>query len=170
MCSGKTEVILELKRRGYFVVPEVALSLIEKEAKGKGKIFPWTGIKKFMQRVYELQIKLEGKIPKSLVVVFLDRALIDCIAYYKIHKISIPKELGEAVKKIRYHKIFLLEMLPEEYWNKTKSGKPRGQTYKEGQETHKVITKVYAQYKQKIIKIPYMSIKKRVDMIEKYIS
>ena len=168
-CSGKTEVVNELKRRGYYVVREVALYLIEKEAKNKGNIFPWTNIKKFMDRVYKLQVIWEKKIPKTKNTAILDRSLIDCVAYYDNNGIITPRELEKAIHKVNYDKIFFLEMLPKKYWNKTKGGKPRGQTYEQGQKLHKKIKEVYKKYKQDILQISFMSIRQRTDIIEKHI-
>jgi len=46
-CAGKTSVINELEKRGFFVIPEAALQLIEEEHLTVGRVYPWTDFKEF---------------------------------------------------------------------------------------------------------------------------
>jgi predicted ATPase len=161
-CSGKTAVINELQKLGYKTIPEAALELIHKENNGQKKVFPWTDMKKFQLRVCKLQLKSEKKIKKNEKV-FLDRSIIDSIAYYNFYKNPLPNSLKEF--KPDYDKVFFLEMLPEKYWKRTPNGKPRMQTYAQGKKIHKTILDAYDKYKIKTIVILAKPVKERVRLI-----
>lgn len=158
-----------LEKKGYFVVPEAALYLIKKEEKACGNIFPWTNTRLFMERVFKKQIEQEKNIPKNKNLVILDRGLWDSKAYYHFYNVEMPKELGGALENFHYDLVLFLEMLPKKYWSKTKSDRPRGQTYEVGQKAHNKIYKIYKESGLEIIIIPFLPISKRVSLVEKYL-
>lgn len=165
-CSGKTEVISELRRRGYYVIQEAALYLIQQEEVRGGNIFPWTSPEEFQKKVYTLQKEWEDNIPLFLETVYLDRGLVDCIAYYQIYNLPVPPESEYLIKKADYNQVYYLELLPEGYWGKTSSGKPRQMRYERGVEIHKTIRDFYLRYCIDLIDIPFIPTNQRVDWIE----
>jgi predicted ATPase len=160
-CSGKTTVIKALQKKGYNVISETAKMLIEKESAGKNKIFPWTNPEAFQKRIFSIQLKKEKKLLKQKIY-FLDRSLIDNIAYRTYKKIKIPK-----FSKPTYDTIFLLAMLPRKYWNKNPEGKPRMETYAVALKLHKEISNTYKKLGYSLKKIPVMTVNRRAALIEK---
>ena len=162
-CSGKTAVIEELNNRGYHVLSETALLLIYKSDKEKSKLYPWTNFEKFNKKMIQLQIQREKKLRGNMV--FLDRSLIDALAYSKIKRKKLPKNFEDKILQSKYDKAFILEMLPKKHWNQTKNGLPRMQKYSSAVRIHKMIKKVYKDSEISAVKVPFMSIKKRVSFI-----
>ncbi len=109
-CSGKTAVISQLERQGYAVVHEMARAYIDTElAKGRTladiKADEWA----FERHILISKVKLEAQLNRKDII-FLDRAVPDSIAYYKLCGLD-PTEPRQMSQAIRYQKIFLFERL-----------------------------------------------------------
>ena len=109
-CSGKTAVIKQLEQRGYAVVHEVARAYIDAGlAQGKTleqiKADEWG----FERHILMAKVKLEAGLASDDVI-FLDRAVPDSIAYYKLCGLD-PAEPRQKSRTVRYRKIFLFERL-----------------------------------------------------------
>lgn len=167
-CSGKSEMAEVLKSRGYCIVPETALEIIYDEVKKEKPILPWTDMPLFMNKVIPRQIEKENELDGNQVFL-LDRSLWDSKAYCSFYGIESP-ELDRALISSHYDLVLFLEMLPREFWNKTPSGKPRGQTYENGQKVHQKIYEIYQGTGIPLIKIPFLPIKERADIIESYLT
>lgn len=105
-CSGKTTIVRLLEKAGHKVIYEAARVYIDREIK-KGRSLK--EIRKnelsFQQKILEFKIQIEKKLnPKE--IIFLDRAIPDTTAYYKLLSIPVDKKLENAVKKSLYKKIF----------------------------------------------------------------
>jgi len=155
--TGKTEVIKELKRRGYNVLLEAARRVAKKEFVGKS--VKEIDMKIFQDLIFDLQRKevsgLKG-------VVFSDRGLGDTIAYYKINNLKVSKEKLEFAKKFRYSKIFILDFL-----NFYEKDELRKESKDEQEKIQEEIIKTYKEIGYIPIIVPFMSIKERVDFILK---
>ena len=109
-CAGKTTTIDLLADRGYQTVPEVARRLIERElAKGR-TIEEWFANGAAMApAVADVQRKVEHELWASGVV-FLDRALPDCLFFYRNFGLD-PNDLLADCFHHRYAFVFLLDRL-----------------------------------------------------------
>lgn len=91
--SGKTTIVNMLKKKGFYIVPEVATIIFEK-IKSKWKVFDR---EKFQDLVLKYQLIYESKIPKTEKVAILDRGTIDGLAYdptlFKRNGLSYELEL-----------------------------------------------------------------------------
>lgn len=107
-CSGKTTVIRELERRGFKVVHEVARAYIDGElAKGKTMEMIKADEMAFERHILLEKLAIESALDQSETV-FLDRAIPDSIAYYRLHNLN-PDEPIEYAQKFRYKTIFQFE-------------------------------------------------------------
>ena len=109
-CSGKTAVIQQLEQRGYAVVHEVARAYIDAElAQDKTlkqiKADEWA----FERHILMAKVKLEAALARDDII-FLDRAVPDSIAYYKLCGLD-PAEPRQMSRSVRYRKIFLFDRL-----------------------------------------------------------
>jgi predicted ATPase len=103
---GKTSVINELKRRGYEVVRETARDIITKRYTNE------VDEKEMLKRqklIFHDQIIREDNLEKGLV--FLDRGLIDVLAYSRLFLKKIPKNILNHRYSKRYSGVFVLERL-----------------------------------------------------------
>jgi predicted ATPase len=109
-CSGKTSVISALDQQGYRVVHEVARAYIDEELqKGKSlkqiKADPY----QFENHIFLTKLKIEASLPENEIV-FLDRAVPDSIAYFKLEGLD-PGQPVEKSKLVRYKRVFQFERL-----------------------------------------------------------
>ena len=157
--SGKTTIIKLLEKRGYSVLFEVARIFIDKELK-KGKTIQEIrkNEKDFQKKILSLKIYFENKlIPKE--ITFLDRAIPDSIAYNELLDIPNNKYLENIFKKITYKKIFIFERLDFEH------DYARTESKEEVKKLEKLIEKTYNRLPFPVIKVPSMSIEKRLKFI-----
>jgi predicted ATPase len=160
---GKTTLLLALKRIGYQAVPEAATMLIEQELK-KGNPHPWNGnVPSFQKKLLEKQLLLESKL-KDIPTAFVDRGILDGLAYCKIAKITPPEELITAVKKVNYAGIFLLDYLPTYNTNEI-----RVESIEKALEIHQRLHKIYEEWGFNVIQVPSLSVLDRVNFVLKNI-
>jgi predicted ATPase len=155
-CSGKTSIINELKKHGYEVIEEIARSV-------KSRSAPDKTIEEVQEKILKKQLKAESRIKSS--IVFLDRSIVDGIAYYKLNEKNPPNKLITAVKNNRYDAVFFLQMLPNYEKDRT-----RDEDFKKARKINELIRKSYEETGYKIINIPPASIEQRIAFIKKQLT
>lgn len=109
-CSGKTSVIEGLARRGFNVVPEAARAYIDSQLhQGYTLTEIKSDIRSFERHILLAKVQTERKLSKSQPV-FLDRAIPDSIAYFKLEGLDCKEPLAYS-RMYRYKKIFLFDQL-----------------------------------------------------------
>lgn len=161
--SGKTTIVEALKS-DFYIVPEAALFLIKEKL-----IFPWDDYPYFQKKVIETQMIFEKNIPAGVKVAILDRSLIDVKAYHLDKNLPIPSQLDQTIDNADYDLALFLEILPEKFWSKTSSDKPRKHRYLDGLRIHKKIFEAYQEEDIKIIIIPVLPIDKRIKLVKQEI-
>lgn len=110
--SGKTKVLLELSSRGYRVSHDVSRAHLEEQFKIVGDKYKIREDEFTLQRdILWKMIVAEEAQPKEDVV-FLEYALPDNLAFWKLANLSLISEVVRAAERYRYKHIFLLENLP----------------------------------------------------------
>ena len=115
--SGKTTLIEALAARGWATVPEAAIAVIaelndELGVEGQKR---WRAghLGAFQLRVMRRQVELErAGLAGGADVLFLDRGLLDGLAYCRHFGLPAPPELVEACRAARYDRALLLDTLP----------------------------------------------------------
>ena len=160
--SGKSSVIRELENLGYRVVHEVARAYIEEELK-KGKKLEQikADAGKFERNILDRKIKIEEALPKEAVI-FLDRAIPDSIAYYKLEGLD-PTRCLEKSRIARYRKVFLFERLVFE------KDRVRSEDQTVANVLEHLIDSSYRLLGYSIVRVPILSIKKRTEFILQHI-
>ncbi|KKP24192.1 MAG: ATPase-like protein [candidate division TM6 bacterium GW2011_GWF2_28_16] len=161
-CTGKTTLINYLKNLGYQTVPEAASILIEQEIKLK-KNFPKTHLEPFHKNLIAKQLELESKIDLSRAT-FIDRSIIDTIAYYNFFKLDLKSQVISLAKNHKYTKIFILDFLDN--YCKTEI---RSEDFNTAKILQSQILNTYKNYGYNPITVPIMPVEKRADFILSYI-
>ena len=165
-CTGKSILCNELAGRGYEIVPEGARQiileqkLIEAHTPPAAKL-PWTNFSAFEELVLERQLHLEDRIMTDNA--FLDRGILDVIAYCKMGNVQIPAALSRLQIRNRYTHIFLLDQLP--YRNDAE----RTETPEQAARVHHTIAGIYRDYGYNLIHVPVLSVKERADKILQHV-
>lgn len=108
---GKTTMIDLLAKEGFRTVPEVAHLYIEREMASGRDIKDILGNRVDLQGILkELQLRIEQELP-SEEVIFLDRALPDCMSFDRYVGLD-PNRLLSTCFHHRYASVFVLDPLP----------------------------------------------------------
>ncbi len=157
-CSGKTTVLSALEALGCRCIPEAARVYIEQEL-SEGRTLKEIRADKaeFQNKIIAIKKQIESRLPAQELI-FLDRALPDSISYLRVAGLD-PSEVIEASKFFYYRRIFIFDPLP---WQPD-------EVRNEDDETIALLDKqLEADYRQlgyDPIRIPVMSVQKRVDLI-----
>ena len=162
-CSGKTAVIQKLAASGYRIVPEVARTYIDAQlAKGKSLSTIKADPTQFEGHILMEKVGIERRLPK-LETIFLDRAVPDSIAYYRLEGLN-PAEPIRLSRLVRYRTIFFFEALPFEQ----DEVRTENQTLSQRIET--LLFKAYHELGYAIIRVPVLSVTQRVAFILSHIN
>lgn len=157
--SGKTTTLKALEKKGYKVFYEWARVYIDEEMK-KGRTLK--EIRKdelaFQRKILKLKVDFEKKLSKKKLV-FMERGIPDSTAYMEMCGTKNDNYLIKALKKCNYKKIFLLELLKYEL------DYARTESQEEAQLLEKLLEKSYTDLGIKVIRVPKMSVSKRVKFI-----
>ena len=159
--SGKSSIVIALEMRGEYVIREAAEDYIRlRQAQGQPE--PWTE-ENFQDKILELQILRESRIPKNIERIFIDRGIIDGMAYFhKAGKRPSKKLLDEANKAYgrAYDKIFLIENL-----GSCESNHVRRENIEEALILERLQERNYRYYEFPVIKVPASPLDDRVNYI-----
>lgn len=159
--SGKTTIVNLLKERGYITTFEHARHYLDTQ-RLKGRTVEETrkNQRKFQLGVLDMQIEQENEISPD-VLVFLDRAIPDALAYYRFLNLSVDEKLSKALRKVFYKKIFVLDSLP------LKNDYARNEDEAAQKKIHKLIIEVYESLHFPVVRVPVLPPEERVDFILK---
>lgn len=159
--AGKSSVVEMIKNKGYRVECEVAREVLD-ELRRDGYENPHKKNRDFFQReVLRRQLKKERELIDFEGTIFLDRGIVDNLAYYRLDGIEPPEYLKFLASKIRYDHIFYLELIPKsKLWNRDIDDKER--IYIEH-----LILEEYSKYGYNPIKVPELIPNERVNIIFK---
>ncbi len=159
---GKSTV-LELMDRWIYKISEVATWVIEN--KKNRSLAPWIDREGFQKKVLETQLQWEREIPKEIKTAFLDRGVIDGIAYYNLDGLKAPKKLIHAAENSGYEKVFLLEPIM-----KYENTNIRREDVETARKIHQEIEKTYKSFGYNPIRIPTGKPRERIDSILKHLN
>lgn len=170
-CVGKTTVIDLLSEQGFATFPEFSRVLINEELKKENGILPWTDPAVFQDMYAKKQALEENRIEKytehsqNMEYIFMDRCIIDGIAFCQHAKVAVPQEIDDYIEGLRktgqdYDLIFILEPLGQYHFDEGRVLKPEESLAIQG-----LIEKSYRDYGYSLISVPFMSPKERVKFI-----
>jgi len=158
-CCGKSTLIRQLKRKGFSIIPESAREIIQKRKGFKATheeiLYRQRAI---AAKQYEMEARAERELDNQ--IVFLDRGLVDNLAYCSIYLGGIPKDIGSIVKESKYRTVFVLDPLPFVHDGlRTEKGQ------EEALRIHKEIIKHYSQEDYNLLNVPVLSKKERLQYV-----
>ena len=110
-CSGKTTILDELARKGFKTIPESARYYFEYEITKGRSIEEIRKDGAALQRgIAAMQLKFEHDNPVNTIT-FLDRAIPDSLAFYRIFGLD-PNEILPECFHYHYTAVFILDQLP----------------------------------------------------------
>lgn len=157
--SGKTTTVNLLRDRGYITTMEHARHFLDTQRlKGRTIEEVRKNQLEFQHGVLQMQIVQENEIAFH-VQVFLDRAVPDALAYYRYLKLPIDDLLKNALEKVSYKKVFIMDPLPlvNDY--------ARIENVEAQTKLHQLITEVYEALPFPVVHVPVLPAEKRVDFI-----
>ena len=159
--TGKTSIINQLKREGYYCIKEYSREIIEQQIKNKGNILPWKDQMAFESQVAKKRFKQYISSPKDCIC-FFDRSNIDCIAYLKLNNLEPTSEMEQDIKKSCFNKsVFYTPIWKDIYI----TDHERKENIERAKMIEKTIIETYKKKGYKLIKVPKLSVKERVDFI-----
>jgi predicted ATPase len=114
--AGKTSLAREFERRGARVVREAAIECIARLVRelGPDGARDWRAahVDEFQERIAHLQVELERGAPEAPdELCFLDRGLLDGLAYCRIAGQTPPRALFESLPLARYDAVVVCELV-----------------------------------------------------------
>jgi len=162
--GGKTTLIEELKKRGYYTFDEEAKKIIRKSGIENFHFkYPIKAVEEGMKKYI-----LNYELAKNLDICFFDRGFPEAPAYLRFIGVNIPKKILDLCKNYKYNKnVFLIELLEKSKYNNPKE---HGNfTWEQTLKYHDLIKKTYKEFGYNTISIPTLSIEDRADMILSHI-
>lgn len=159
--SGKTTTVNLLTARGYKTTIEHARHYIDTQRiTGETIEEIRRNAQKFQSGILEMQIDQEASL-HSEDVIFLDRAIPDALAYYRFLNLPEDKKLLNALSRVSYKKVFILNYLPlvNDY--------ARTEDVTAQKKIHELLTEVYESFGFPVLHVPVLAPDERVDFILK---
>ena len=159
--SGKTTTVNILSKRGYKTTIEHARHYLDTQRiRGKTVEEVRKNRAEFQLGVLDMQIEQEASLSPADMI-FLDRAIPDALAYYRFLSLTPDEKLLNALRKVFYKKIFILDILPlvQDY--------ARTEDEAAQKKIHKLLTEVYESLPFPVVHVPVLQPEERVDFILK---
>ena len=157
--SGKTTTVNMLNKLGYRTTIEHARHYIDlQRVTGRTVSEMRANQVEFQRGVLEMQLEQEAELdPQDMV--FLDRALPDSLAYYRFLGLEPDARLLQALQKVSYRKIFILDLLPlaPDY--------ARTEDIPAQRRIHELLTEVYASLEVPVKAVPVLPPQERTEFI-----
>ncbi len=160
--SGKTSVLMALKRRGFLTMPEVARDIIKEQVTIGGNAMHTGDRQAFLEKMLMHSLDDYLKIQHERTAAFFDRGIPDLHGYAKTFCNMENQQVNNAVERYRYcQTAFIFPPWKEIYINDHE----RQQDYNESIETYAALKEAYELCGYHLIEIPFLSVENRVDFI-----
>lgn len=160
-CSGKTTLLHELKKMGFNVLEEVGREVLKER-----KNFPLTLQERILREeiIFQKRLEREKEFEQKNSILFLDRGLVDSIAYSNHHLGFVPKQILDYDLRNRYALVFILERMPFK-----QDGLREEKDDIEAGVMHNRIIDVYRDFGYNTVNVPIISIQERANFVLSYV-
>jgi len=159
--SGKSSILKELEMIwGENIIAEAAEDII-KYLQSHGNPRPWE-LQNFQDYILCLQYRREGQMEALNERVFIDRGILDGLAYCQRSCREPSPIMNKAIKETlgRYKRVFLIEL-----GNDCQRNNVRREDLQEALELQELQFRNYTEAGYKVERIPYLNIRERARMI-----
>ena len=157
-CSGKSTVIHALAKRGFYVINEVARAFIDRQlAGGRSLAQIKADTLAFERHILMEKVRIENDLPLRQVT-FLDRAIPDSIAYFRLEGLN-PDEPLRYSRNRRYAKIFFFERLSFE------KDRVRAENQALAIRLESLLAEAYKELGYAFVRVPVMSVVERTEFV-----
>ncbi|NJL83415.1 MAG: AAA family ATPase [Chloroflexaceae bacterium] len=160
--AGKTTLVNYLASIGEATLAEAAADLI-REQMALGIQFPNLE-PDFEVNVLKLQLHRELKINPALPRIFLDRGLLDALAYYQLFQKRQSPLMESITQRMKQEKVYMKVFLIE-HQGLMKTTSVRTETIKQALLLEKLQEENYKTLGYDVIRIPFDAIKSRIQML-----
>ncbi len=158
--TGKTTILKKLAKKDYLIVPEAARTVIDEQlANGIDAKKLRSDEGHFQELVFEMKQKTESSLDSNRVT-FFDRGMHDTEAYMLANNLTPTAAMRADMNKSTYHKVFLFEALDE--YAKDYARTEDKETI---QKLDTQLENTYTKYGMDVIRVPAMSVNKRLEFI-----
>ncbi|MBV8801673.1 MAG: AAA family ATPase [Gammaproteobacteria bacterium] len=172
-CSGggKSSLLSALSDHGYYTIPEVGRQIVKEQLEVNGSITPWDNPTEFCEMIITRSVAVYHQVqsiknPKKNLV-FFDRSFLDGVSYYQTLKILDSRKYDHFIDELRYYPtIFMTPPWPEIFCNDDE----RKHSFEDAVIEYSRLLGFYASCGYKILEIPKISIKKRLQFVISNIS
>ncbi|WP_289034029.1 AAA family ATPase [uncultured Roseibium sp.] len=163
-CSGggKSSILDELKDRGFTVVPEAGRRVVADAPQTNSTALPWIDPLVLCRACCDLHMQDLANLPKQERRIFLDRSLIDLVAYLEMKRIAVPADLGAALHAVSYAKTVFLTPPWQEIFV---IDQERKASFEEAALEYEHLLSSYQSLGYQVILLPQTSVAERTDMI-----
>lgn len=161
--SGKSSILLALESQGEYIIREAAEDHIRLR-QAQGKKDPWTD-PDFQEKILDLQCSREFYMPPDRLRVFIDRGVLDGLAYLPDEKDNLYNQVMRnsiisAYEFRPYDRIFLIENL-----GSTEKTDVRREAQDEALMLEKSLYEIYKDFVGDVVRIPAAPLEERVKMV-----
>jgi predicted ATPase len=163
LSAGKTTMINGLAGRGFQTAPEGARLYLEQEIAGGCTIDEIRANRAAFQRgIVDTQLRIERDLrPDDLV--FLDRAIPDCLAWWRLYGLN-PNEFLRECFRHRYASVFVLDRLPIQL-NGLRPDDEAVSAF-----THEWTVRDYRALGYSIVRVPVLPPEERIEFVLEHLS
>jgi len=165
--SGKTTVLLELKKYGFQFAPEVAREIIQERVQRGGKALPSEDPELYTRLMLERSIESYRQHTPAQRPMFSDRGIPDTLGYARLIGLSDEHFIQEACRRYRYSaRVFLAPAWEDIY----ETDSERKQDFEEAERTCRQIKEVYEECGYELVELPRLSPQARAAFILDHLS
>jgi predicted ATPase len=160
---GKTTLLMELRRRGFCCVDEVARDIIRQQVKDRGNALPWGDTMRYAELMHEYSVAAYREAGEEGPV-FFDRGIPDTLSYLRLIGRDIPAVMEEDARRMRYNrKVFILPPWQEIY----ETDSERKQSWEEAVKTYRQLQRTYEEYGYQLVELAKNRVEERADLVLK---
>lgn len=160
--SGKSSVIDELTKRGYWCSTEAGRAVIQDQVRIGGGALPWADQAAFAELMLCWEMRSWHEVEELTAPCFYDRGVPDVAGYLYLSELPTPKHLESAIAEFRYkHNVFIAPPWREIYVHDAE----RKQSFDVAVSTYHAMRETYQKYDYQLIELPRVSIEERADFI-----
>lgn len=160
--SGKSTVIDELTKRGYWCSTEAGRAVIQNQVSIGDGALPWADQAAFAELMLCWEMRSWHEVEELTEPCFYDRGVPDIAGYLHLSELPTPKHLESAIAEFRYnHTVFIAPPWREIYVQDVE----RKQSFDVAVSTYHAMKETYQKYNYQLIELPRVSAEERADFI-----